>query len=249
MSYILEALKKADAERERGSVPGLHTQTEPLPADEQPPFRATPVAIWIVAGVSLSAALVMGYALWGRNAPIEAGAEALPEQSMPTLHAKSDPAQTEPSAQMGQTESGQVSGNAPMANEPTALAKHRAEPKSRKDKVSSASSGQNGSSNESTTSSKSADAGTVAMPKPTARPSPAHTPLSLSELPENIRRELPQLSIGGAMHSDAPSSRILILSNGVFHEGDQPAPGLILEEIKLKSAVFNYKGYRYSVNY
>ena len=27
MSYILDALKKADAERERGHVPGLHTQT------------------------------------------------------------------------------------------------------------------------------------------------------------------------------------------------------------------------------
>ena len=27
MSYILDALKRADAERERGAVPGLHSQT------------------------------------------------------------------------------------------------------------------------------------------------------------------------------------------------------------------------------
>ncbi len=71
----------------------------------------------------------------------------------------------------------------------------------------------------------------------------------VSELPEDVRRELPALSIGGAMHSDVPASRMLILNGGVFHEGDQPAPGLVLEEIKLKSAVFRFKGHRYSVAY
>ncbi|MBL0946487.1 MAG: hypothetical protein IBJ04_19410, partial [Hydrogenophaga sp.] len=29
MSYILDALRRADAERERGRVPGLHTQVPP----------------------------------------------------------------------------------------------------------------------------------------------------------------------------------------------------------------------------
>ena len=32
MSYILDALKRADAERERGHVPGLHSQGTPAPA-------------------------------------------------------------------------------------------------------------------------------------------------------------------------------------------------------------------------
>ena len=32
MSYILEALRRAERERERGQVPGLHDQTLPLAA-------------------------------------------------------------------------------------------------------------------------------------------------------------------------------------------------------------------------
>jgi len=51
------------------------------------------------------------------------------------------------------------------------------------------------------------------------------------------------------MYSDSPASRMLLINNRVFHEGDQPAAGLVLEEIRLKSAVFNYRGTRYAVSY
>ena len=42
MSYILDALRRADAERERGTVPSLHTQQfGVLPGDDEaPPGRA-----------------------------------------------------------------------------------------------------------------------------------------------------------------------------------------------------------------
>jgi general secretion pathway protein B len=71
----------------------------------------------------------------------------------------------------------------------------------------------------------------------------------LEQLSDAQRRALPTLVIGGAMHSDNPGSRMLIINNGVYREGDQPAPGLVLEEIRLKSAVFRYQGQRYSVRY
>lgn len=73
--------------------------------------------------------------------------------------------------------------------------------------------------------------------------------MAFSELPENIRRELPQLVIGGAMYSQTPANRMLILNGQVFHEGDKVAGELVLEQIKLKSAVLAYKGYRYNINY
>lgn len=72
---------------------------------------------------------------------------------------------------------------------------------------------------------------------------------SVNELPDDVRRDLPQLVIGGAMYSETPSSRMLIINSQVFHEGDQPYQGLVLEEIRLKSAVFKYRGYRYAINY
>ena len=51
------------------------------------------------------------------------------------------------------------------------------------------------------------------------------------------------------MHSANPANRMLILNGQVFHEGDQVTPDLVLEQIKLKSAVLVYKGQRYSINY
>ena len=72
---------------------------------------------------------------------------------------------------------------------------------------------------------------------------------TLAELPQEVRRTLPTLSVSGAMYSDSPASRMLLINNRVFHEGDQPAAGLVLEEIRLKSAVFNYRGTRYAVSY
>ena len=40
MSYILDALRRADAERERGTVPSLHTQQfGALPSDDEAPPR------------------------------------------------------------------------------------------------------------------------------------------------------------------------------------------------------------------
>ena len=73
--------------------------------------------------------------------------------------------------------------------------------------------------------------------------------MAFNELPENIRRELPQLVIGGAMYSKTPANRMLILNGQVFHEGDKVGGELVLEQIKLKSAVLAYKGYRYNINY
>jgi general secretion pathway protein B len=71
----------------------------------------------------------------------------------------------------------------------------------------------------------------------------------LSALPDALRRSLPPLVFGGAMHSDNAASRMLVINNNVYREGDEPATGLVLEQILLKSAVFRYQGQRFSVNY
>lgn len=213
MSYILEALKKADAERERGAVPGLHTQAEPLPDDIRPRASA-PTWVWVLAGLSAGAALVMGYALWhsanpATQAAVPAAASGAVVTAMPgTPGAPALPAPL-------------TTGVAPV---PLALPGPPRPPGSTRSPVKN----------------------TVTAPPHTT----ARTPVvGIAELPEEVRRELPTLSIGGAMHSDHAASRMLILNNGVFHEGDEPYPGLVLEEIKLKAAVFRFKGWRYSVNY
>jgi general secretion pathway protein B len=72
---------------------------------------------------------------------------------------------------------------------------------------------------------------------------------TLSELPEDVRSGLPALSVGGAMYSQTPANRMLIINGQVFREGDALAPGLVLEQIKLKSAVLKVKGLRFGISY
>jgi general secretion pathway protein B len=61
MSYILDALRRADAERERGAVPGIHArplQAAASTADAQPAARPW---VWAVLGLLLA---VIGVVLW-----------------------------------------------------------------------------------------------------------------------------------------------------------------------------------------
>jgi general secretion pathway protein B len=53
MSYILDALRRADAERERDPGRGIHAQPVPLPAEAA---RRTP--LWIAAGATVLLLLV-----------------------------------------------------------------------------------------------------------------------------------------------------------------------------------------------
>ena len=91
----------------------------------------------------------------------------------------------------------------------------------------------------------------AAAPRPqvAAAPAPPAAVAAPTELPDALRRELPALSIGGAMHSDTPAARMLIVNGQVFREGDALAPGLVLEQIQLRSAVLAYKGGRYLIRY
>jgi general secretion pathway protein B len=89
----------------------------------------------------------------------------------------------------------------------------------------------------------------VEAPKPKEPASADDRIYALNELPDGIRRELPALSIGGAMYSENAANRMLIVNGLLLHEGDKVAPDLVLEQIKLKAAVLKYKSYRYQLSF
>ena len=66
-----------------------------------------------------------------------------------------------------------------------------------------------------------------------------------SELPDDIRRQLPALAVGGSMYSPSAKDRIVIINGQVLHEGDRISPDIVVERIRLKAAVLAFKGYRY----
>lgn len=271
MSYILEALKKADAarEREREAIPGLHSRHDhALPDDtEDRSESAAPLATrtpWLVGGIA-GGVLIAGALFWllgrsGADAPHAGQTRPMPLQGqvgeappMPTPSAQPapDPVVAQPVAPV---QAPPIQARAPLpAPVPPASAPEAIAPATRAP----------------TQATQATQAAPRVQPAPTpaaapiARTPPATDPLrvdpalrepgpkvvSIQELPDDIRRELPPLSVGGAMHSDVAANRMLVLNGGVFREGDQPAPGVVLEEIRLKSAVLRYKGHRYSISY
>ena len=242
MSYILDALKKADAEREQGRVPGLHTATAHLETDSQPLGR--PIPPWVMGLVVALALTALGLAWWWTRPVITATAASdvvrpktpevpqSPTKSMATAPApvstapvNTPPLVTPPTKVQTASPVTQVEGSTPVLAQ-TQTAKPPP----------------------AVVASKLPDRPVNHVDPAAVATASAKIPM-LAELPEEVRRSLPPLTVSGAMYSDQPATRMLLVNNRVFHEGDQPVAGLVLEEIRLKSAVFRYQGTRYAVSY
>ena len=269
MSYILDALRRADAERSRGAVPGLHAQN--LPGDAEPAARNHGPLIWAAGAAGVLVVAGVAIVLFGpwHAAPAPEGRLAgSPEartalvpapaaELAPTARdsAPAAPAQGEqPAAQPGAIDPGARPIEPPMRR--TVPPAYPPSP-SQRPTVAPA---------RMATLAPPADARAPApavtpaqppaehygepipaAPMPAPAPTRGNAVTSINNLPPNVRSQLPRLSVGGAIYSETPSARMVILNGQVFHEGDKPAADTVLEQIRLKSAVLNFRGQRYEV--
>lgn len=238
MSYILDALKRADSERERGAVPGLHAQ----PAAALPATPASPqknLVPWAIGAAAVLLAGGAGVAAWRSMAKQEAApaAQALATApAAPALAAPTPPSPAPAPLQAPPTPAPAKPPAAVPAPPPPPIPAPPAPP------------------------APPVPIPAPAPPRQTAAAPPAPAPLApaaapaertytLQELPEDIRRQLPALAISGAVHSADPAQRMLIVNGQVVQEGGQPAPEVALLQIGPKSAVLGFRGYRFSVAY
>ena len=241
MSYILDALRRADAERERGAVPNIHAQPYAAPSGETDTARTTPPWLWIALALLAVAVLALAWKLFAGDPPREQVAAVAPVAQAPA------PAAVPP---------GPAPGLAPPAPStsplPSPVPLQPVQPRP----ITSATSASRAAAPPARAASRPAARAEAASAAALPVPAPASTPASaaeriyaVSELPEDVRRSLPALPIGGAMYSKNAADRMLIVGGQILHEGDTIAPELKLEQIRLKSAVFRYKSYRYEVSY
>jgi general secretion pathway protein B len=224
MSYILDALQRADAERERGHVPGLNSQRVP-PASRKPvqKRRLSPrhVALAVAAG------LCMVLALWWWQRPDVA--------PTPT---------PEPAAQAVS----QAPAPAPVAAAPEPVLPILAPP--RPEPVAPARPAPAAATAKAPAPGATAAAPAAAPAAPAAANPPSATAIrSFADLPPEVRAQLPAVSVSGATYSKDAAVRMLIANGKVVQEGQEIAPGLKLETIGQRSAVLNHQGMRYSIGY
>ena len=221
MSYILDALRKADSDRERGAVPGIHTQATPGVAGDEGRVRVSGPLVWVVLVLSALVVALLAWLFFGReSAPAPAAAPSVVASSPPPVVAMPVVAMPAPAPVLPS-----VAPAVPAA-QPTRLAppapRLAAPPVARS---------------------------VIAPPPPQPAASTEPRIYAISELPENIKRELPQVVVGGSIYSDSAANRFLIINGQIFHEGDKLGPELWLVQIKLKAAVLRYKDYRYTIRF
>jgi general secretion pathway protein B len=252
MSYILDALKRAESERSRGEIPGLHAQPMArvaLDLEDNTPVWKTLVLV-VIAVVALGA-----LAWWWLSGDWPAPA-AVPAQAPPLAASPStSPAPANPPAL--------VSAPAPVvaAVEPVAPAQPKPPPRRNpppaiKSAPMPANTAAPGSSvpTPAPRSQMPAD-NSSAMRLPGTSPPVAsgstNEPrvLAMSELPADVISSLPALVVSGASYSDQPASRMVIINGALYHEGDRLTSELTLQRIALRSAVLSFRGYRFSINY
>lgn len=276
MSYILDALQRADAERGRGNVPGLHARQLPTALEEAAAARTglRGPLVWGGLLVLVLAATVAGLWMWrspaSPSAPVVTATASQPAPAATPVASPPLPAAVPvvPAVPVAPVVS-PAAPTAPIATPPAALAPSapasvgappappatvqaaavaRAAPQPAATAPSAA----------SVTPVTPAVAPVSATPAPRAATAPAPTsptgssaapaeaPL-LSGLPEDLRRQIPALVITGVVHADNPAQRLLVVNNQVLTQDGQLGPDLVLETIGSRHSVFRFRGTRFRV--
>jgi general secretion pathway protein B len=216
MSYILEALKKAQAERQLGEVPSVHAPSMQVGADApaggkmKKPMVA---AMAVMAGVIVALLALV----WRKgDAP-----QAVPTNA-PVM--ATSPVATAP---------------APVVQAPPAVAPLAAAPPAPPARIEA----------KPSPVVPSQTSAVAVAPAPASAPAQEEVTQTARDLPEPIQRSLPPIVVGGYIYSKDPADRLLLIDKVLRHEGEEVAPGLVLEKLLPKSAVFSFKGYRYRVPY
>lgn len=276
MSYILDALRRAEAERGRGGVPGLHSQAVPVPGAVPVPER-TAASPWLMASAGVAVAAVAVAGTWWvmqRPAPASVVVAATPAPAVAPAAPQPAPvaiapapaaptAQVAPAAVLAPAPAPVVEAPAP---EPRPAEKRSAAPPPR-EKAAPPAPAPRGAEPPAAPARSRAEptrdpardvarepARGVVPPRAPVAAAPAPTTatgtgtvFAQGDLPEAVRAQLPSLKISGVTYSANPAYRMAIVNGQVLHEGDPAGPGLLLEKIEPGRTIWSFRGYRYGL--
>lgn len=209
MSYILDALKKSDQQRQLGATPTLQAAQITVAA----PKRHVFIYYGLLAVVLLGAGILIGWLRpWQAEQPVRL---------------------IEPVAAIAPISNSQQAASAPLAPLPEMPGAMKA---SNPPLVNTVTTGVAVPVPEKTRQEKSASIDEVAQEQKT---------LSFDELPVQIQREIPEMSVQLHAYSSKPGESLVYIDSIRRREGESVMPGLILEQITPIGMVFSYKGYRF----
>jgi len=233
MSFILDALKKSEAERNRKSGPVL------MDMRIAPPRRQLPVWVWVIAVVLLANLALLGYALLrghSKDAPTTppaapASVAATPPASVAVVPAAALPPPTLPAPSS-------VPANAPIslsANGPAGTP------------ATAATGGVIMQSNAVVSPDNSSAPGTGASTgSPASNSSTGNIPSD-----DDLRATgvtLPELHLSLHVYDDVAANRFVLLNSSRLREGQETAEGVMVERIDQTGVVLSWRGRRFRMH-
>ncbi len=253
MSYILDALRKSEIERQRGSVPSLQTLQEAGPDVRKKRPR---LSLLLLALLLLNAVLLF---IWlspwqggrgdstARKSVQLQGTPLRPGAPVGTDSRNVAPPATEESPGVHQ----KMAGNSRTGHDNREAAGIKA------DKLSPATplvqqhaSGTGADMAEAPPRQQHADNRQAAVhadiPVQNGR---AQQPVpNISALDFSVSSQLPDIAFAGHVYADQPAARMVMINNHMYHEGARITGNLILEEITPTGAVFRFHGRKFRMN-
>ncbi len=266
MSYILDALKKSEKDRQRGTLPDMLT-VQDIVAEK--PAKRLPWVYFLVVALLLNAGALtwwLGFSHTNKTNVVETSKT----DNIPTLSVneatQSDIERTRPTHDFTQQGSPEFSGvekkEAPFI-EKTVYANpgKRSDQQNRMPEVPDV---------KGKTSPGLPDAG-GGIVKPTelssVKPEQTTEPIAippaagskivempdenrlyaLKELPSPVRQGLPSFSVSALLYSNNPASRMVRVNDQMLHEGQALGEDLKLDEITRDGLIFRYQKYRFYV--
>jgi general secretion pathway protein B len=230
MSYILDALKKSDQQRQRGATPTLQAAQVTVAAPKRPII----IYYGLLATVLLVTGIVIGWLRpWqpeqppfgtepiAAEAPIAISQQAVPAPSTTSPETPGKSAQEFPASKLTQAGQAVPVAGAMKPSNPTL--------------VSSVSSAAAPIADKSVPEKSASNAGDAQEQKT----------IAMNELPPQIQQEIPAMTVQLHSYSGKPGERLVYINSTRLREGDSLMPGLTLEQITPDGMIFSYKGYRF----
>lgn len=260
MSTILDALRRADAERQRGQAPSREavTRLAPPPAAGDERGRRPLLLLASLGGALLAGALA--WALWPAPSPAPQQAASPPPPAPSPGVARPAPAETlEPPARPPGTVAGAGVGFQALPFElppaPPPAVPRAAPPIRPPGEVADApprlanrpsprppASRPRGAEADDPAARPGARAAVPPAPVADSAPAPSPVPRPLREQPAGLQAALQGQRIDGVVHAEDPASRLLIVNGQIRHEGEPVAEGVRIERIEPGAVLLRWQG-------
>lgn len=246
MSYILEALKKSEQERERerGALPGIksvHTPSSSLHGENRRLWPFVLIAVVVVASALLTFAYVKmrpmsGQAELDQSPPTvvkDIATENVVEK--PIVRAPVEKQAKQPVVATSPREESTIKNSEPAAEQKKQSVVFSKQQLQHDNVIGNIDEQQKQQAAETAQSTEKG-----AIEKDAA--------VAISDIPDSIRKRIPNIAFEGHVYSSIPKRRSIMINGHKRREGDTIGDDLLVKEITPAGAEFEFQGYRFRLN-